>query len=194
VVPTMITVGEPSRVPESSEPAPENQSNVSIVDKEEIFRVMITEVLPPGDPRGDSPEFLKAKLAELSGLKSKGTWKEVWEKDVPSHASKMRGRFVLAIKNKGTGEEVLKARFVAQGFCDREKNAIVHTAVLARQASTRTIVSLACAFGWNIQSHDVTQAYLQADDIQRDIYLRPPTELGIRNKFLLLKKAPLRPD
>jgi adenine deaminase len=151
VVPNMITVEEPLNAIESIVPAPENPSIVSVVGNKELFRVMITEVLSPGDPCGESPEFLEAKLAELSGLESKGTWKEVWEKDVPLHSNKMRVRVVLTIKNKGTEEEVLKAHFVAQGFCDKEKNAIVHTAVLSRHALTRIITSLASAFGWNIQ-------------------------------------------
>jgi hypothetical protein len=82
---------------------------------------MITEILSPGYPRGNSPEFNKANLAEIQGLKENCTWEEVWEKDIPPRANKMRGRFVLTIKNKGTQEEVLKARFVAQGFCDADK-------------------------------------------------------------------------
>jgi phosphoenolpyruvate-protein kinase (PTS system EI component) len=110
------------------------------------------------------------------------------EEDLPADANKMRGRFVLTIKHKGTNEEVLKARFVVQGFCDSEKSTIVHTAVLARQASTRVVVSLARAFGWDIQSHDVTQAYLQAEGMNREVYIKPPAELNIKGKNLLLMK------
>jgi hypothetical protein len=104
MVPNMITVEELLKGTESFVPAPENPSIVSVFGNEELFRVIIAEVLSPGDPRGESPEFLKAKLAELSGLESKGTWKEVWGKDVPSHSNKIRGRFLLKIKSKGTKE------------------------------------------------------------------------------------------
>jgi Reverse transcriptase (RNA-dependent DNA polymerase) len=100
----------------------------------------------------------------------------------------MRSRFVLTIKNKGTYEQVLKARFVAQGFCDSEKSTLVHTAAIARQASTRIVVSLARAFGWDIQSHDVTQAYVQVDGMHRAFYLKPPAELNLKGKFLFLVK------
>jgi hypothetical protein len=59
-------------------------------EKSLVHRVVITEVLSPGDPRGNSPEFYKAKLAEIQGLKDNGTWDEVWEKDIPPLANKMR--------------------------------------------------------------------------------------------------------
>jgi hypothetical protein len=62
--------------------------------------------LSPGDPRANSPEFLQAKLDQLQGLMNNGTWEEVWEQDLPDDANKMRSRFVLTIKNKGTCEEV----------------------------------------------------------------------------------------
>jgi hypothetical protein len=77
--------------------------------------ICLTEVLPPQDARGSSPEFLRAKLAELEELRANGTWEEVWKHGVPPKSNIMRGRCVLSIKNKGTDEEVLKARFVAQG-------------------------------------------------------------------------------
>jgi Reverse transcriptase (RNA-dependent DNA polymerase) len=98
----------------------------------------------------------------------------------------MRGRFVLTIKKKGTQDEILKARFVAQGFC--EKITLVYTADLARQASTIIVVSLAQAFEWDIQSHDVTQAYLQADNMNGEIYLKLSADLRLKGKFLLLIK------
>jgi Reverse transcriptase (RNA-dependent DNA polymerase) len=64
----------------------------------------------------------------------------------------------------------------------------VHTAVLARQNSTRLLISLARSFGWEIQSHDVTQAYLQGDTMSRSVYLKPPPELELQGKYLLLVK------
>jgi hypothetical protein len=66
-----------------------------------VYRVMVTEMISPGAPRGNSPEFLQAKLDELQGLKNDGTWEEVWEKDLTADANKMRGLFVLTIKTKG---------------------------------------------------------------------------------------------
>jgi Reverse transcriptase (RNA-dependent DNA polymerase) len=52
----------------------------------------------------------------------------------------------------------------------------------------RIIVSLARAFAWDIQSHDVTQAYIQADEMNRAVFLRPPAEFHLKGKLLLLVK------
>jgi hypothetical protein len=52
----------------------------------------------------------------------------------------------------------------------------------------RSIVSLARAFAWDIQSQDVTQAYIQADKMSRAVFLRPPAEFYLKGKLLLLVK------
>jgi hypothetical protein len=95
-----------------------------------LDRVMITDILAPNDPRQFSNAFMKAKLQELEGLKKNGTWQEVWSHEVPKGANKMTGLFVLTTKEKGTEKEVLKARFVAQGYKDRAKDC--RNAFLAR--------------------------------------------------------------
>jgi hypothetical protein len=91
----------------------------------------------------------------------------------------MRGRFTLTLNDKNTVTEILKARFVAQGYKDQDKNTLVHSAVLVRQSSTHTVVLLATAHGCDIQSHDVTKAYVQGELLQREIYLIPPKELQL---------------
>ncbi len=70
------------------------------------------------------------------------------------------GQFVLAIKNKNTGEMYYKARYVVQGHNDREKKRLVNNSTNLRQISVRTITALAAIFGFRIWSHDVSQAYL----------------------------------
>jgi hypothetical protein len=136
------------------------------VDNDEdapLDRVMIIEILAPNDPPQFSNAFMKAKLQELEGLKKNGTWQEVWSHEVPKGAKKMTGRFVLTIKEKGTENEVLKARFVAQGYKDPAKYLVVHIAVLARQSSTRLVVSMSMTHGWELQSLDISKAYVQGE-------------------------------
>jgi hypothetical protein len=123
-------------------------------------QVLLTEILAPNGPRQYSDQFLKANRSELQGLCENGTWDEVWTHEVPSSANKMRGRFVLTIQDKNSANEILNSRFLAQGFKDQDMSTLVHSAVLARKSCTRTTVSLAAAHGWNIQSHDVTKAYV----------------------------------
>jgi hypothetical protein len=106
--------------------------------------------------------FDSAKKKEIAGLICRGTWKVVLKEELEPDANIMSGRFVLSIKNSGTNEEMLKARFVAQGYRDKAKTSLVHDAALARQSSARVLVGLAAVFGFRLYSTEVQQAYLQS--------------------------------
>lgn len=59
----------------------------------------------------------------------------------------MARRFVLAIKDLRTGNEIYKARFVVQGYTDVEKNKLVHACFNVRQQTIRILIALAAIFG-----------------------------------------------
>jgi Reverse transcriptase (RNA-dependent DNA polymerase) len=65
---------------------------------------------------------------------------------------------------------------------------VVHSAVLARQSSTRLVVSMSMTHGWELQSLDISKAYVQGENLQRDIYMVPPKELYLDNRMLKLVK------
>lgn len=77
--------------------------------------IFLTEVLEPGDPRQHCAKLKIAKAKELEGLARRGVFEIVFRDEVPENSNILGGRFVLAIKNKETDEEVYKARFVVQG-------------------------------------------------------------------------------
>ena len=117
---------------------------------------------------------------KFDGLVKRGTWTVVSRKVVPKGSNILNGRFLLAVKNKGTEDEAYKARFVVQGHRDREKNLLVHNSPNIRQSSVRTLVSVAAINGFDIWSHDVSQAYLQStEDLARHIYLVPSKESAL---------------
>lgn len=120
--------------------------------------VFITEVLKPWDKRSTNTEFGNAKQLELAGLAKRGVFEVVCREDVPKDANIMGSRFVLAIKNVGSGEEVYKARFVVQGHTDAEKDALVHTSSNLRQYSVRMLIAIATVFGFRLWTQDVSQA------------------------------------
>ena len=41
-----------------------------------------------------------------------------------------------------------------------------------------TFFSVSASFGRNVESLDIKSAFLQGDKIQRDLYIKPPTEAG----------------
>ena len=158
--------------------------------KKTSAEVLMTEVIKNGDPRARL--FDDAKAKEIKGLIDRGTWKVVSTHDLPKDANIMGGRFVLAIKNEGTKDEVYKARFVVQGYRDKMKTSLVHDSATSRQVSARILVGLAAIFGFRLFSTDVTQAYLQSSsDLMREVYIKPGKEFNLQPGEILKLLRPL---
>ena len=160
------------------------------------FQSYLTEVIDSTNPISMSERFQKAKEQEVEVLNSRGTWEIVKKSDVPTGANVLGGRFVLALKNVGTENEQDKARFVAQGFADKEKDFLIHNVTSVRQSSVRVLLSFAANKGYRMYSHDVRQAYSQsAEPLTREIYLQPKRNdvqfFGIQEDEVLKLKNPI---
>lgn len=119
-------------------------------------------------------------------------WKVVRKEDLPPNGNILWGRFVLSIKDPETDDEIWKARFVAQGYIDKEKQYLVHDTVTSRQYSSRILIGLASTHGFKLFSTDVTQAYLQSDgELLRDIFIKPPNKFGLEPEQYLNLLKPL---
>jgi Reverse transcriptase (RNA-dependent DNA polymerase) len=125
-------------------------------------------------------------------LIDRGTWRVVAKEEVSDNANILGGRFVLAIKDEVTDKEVWKARFVVQGYLDHLKTSLVHDIATSRQHSSRALVGFALILVFNLFSTDVTQAYLQsAENLRRDLYIKPTKEFSIAPGQLLKLLRPL---
>lgn len=60
---------------------------------------LLTEVLEPGDPRGEEERFQETNHVEVEGLKKRGTKTVIDKSTLPSSANIHGGRFVLALKD-----------------------------------------------------------------------------------------------
>ena len=97
--------------------------------------------------------------------------------DIPTDANIVGGRFVLAVKNKGTKDEKGKARYVAHGHRDIENLFMFYNITTLKLNSAKILVSACSIFNSRINSHDVKQAGLQSDNLcSKEVYLKPKKE------------------
>ena len=112
-------------------------------------------------------------------------------KNLPRNANIMGSRTVLSIKDMGTPNEKYKARIVILGNNDSEKDDLVHNSPTIRASSLRIILNTAAIRGLTIWLEDVTQAFVQAFDLNRPVYLIAPKEFGLAEDEVLLLIKPL---
>ena len=95
-------------------------------------------------------------------------------------------RWVLTEKPKND-EMVVKARLVARGFEENTEDIRTDSPTCSKEA-IRMLIALASTKRWICNSVDVKSAYLQGDQINRLVFLRPPPEFNI-GKLWKLKKT-----
>ena len=149
-----------------------------------------SEILQKSDPRYTNKDSTEAITQEINGLLERKAFEFTPLHRLPEDANILGGRFILAIKQPGTPNERYKARFVVQGHKDREKNYIIHTSKTVRHKNIRIMMTItASKKGHKIWLQDVTQAYIQGYDLQREVYIKPTEHFQLKpNTYLKLLK------
>eukprot|EP00171_Calliarthron_tuberculosum_P008498 IDg8498t1 len=160
--------------------------------RDEPVQTHITEVISKNDPRCNSTKMKTAIQKEIEGLLNRGTFKIVLKSEMPPNANVMGGRFVLAIKDPETKEERYKARFVVQGYNDKDKFNLVHASPNLRQDSMRLLFAIASIMGFELWSEDICLAYIQGStEIMREIFVCPKGELSLQPNQIFQLMKPL---
>ena len=146
-------------------------SEISTVEDDEEIAVLF-----------NSNEVFEAKNKELEN------WIEndVFEEVVDEGQDFMTVKWVVTSKIK-ENHEVTKARLVVRGFEEVEQNYRKDSPTCSKQ-SMRTLLALSSAQGWSCNSLDIRSAYLQGDRIEREVYLKPPSEF-YNGQLWRLKKS-----
>ena len=150
-------------------------------DENEVFHVMI--------PKSDhsQPSSILAKQKELEHFANYDVY-EVVEK--PTNAKIIGTQWVIVDKDvPGKQEKIRKARLCMRG--DQEENIeAIHTdSPTVNKININLMLIEAVRQGWEISSSDVTRAFLQTSEIDRNVYVRPPLEAGVPdNKVWKLKR------
>ena len=83
-------------------------------------------------------------------------------------------RWVITEKVKD-GITYIKARLVARGFEENTSDLKKDSPTCSREA-IRILITIASAMEWKCHTIDIKSAYLQGNNIQRKIFLKPPKE------------------
>ena len=124
-----------------------------------------------------APSWLiqKAIDVELNNYKGKGAYTTVHKRGVPRDANIISSHHFFQIKTDGCPEKLkLKCRLVPHGNRDAEKESLRTDSSTAQFPVIRLVLSLATILRFAVSTIDITGAYLQAGEIKREIYMRPP--------------------
>ena len=126
----------------------------------------------------------EARKRELKSYDQYGAIGRLGWENVPEDAQVLTARFVYTIKSdpvkskaEMTGSHIdlnrrLDARLCVQGY--PEEMTEDTQSPTAQLETTRAICAIIPIKKWNFAVIDVSRAYLQADDLERDVYVRPP--------------------
>ena len=154
---------EHTRFHELHEERPNNnkwRSMKNEVDEDEIFNAEVVE------DESNEEQCRNAKEKELQNFDEYKVFKEV-----EFEGQKVIGsRFVLTKKDNGS----IKARFVVKGF--QETKCPQTDSPTASRDTLKIFCTVAANEKWTVEGSDVTAAFLQADKLDRDVYIEPPKE------------------
>lgn len=128
--------------------------------------------------------FDQAKIDELN------KWIEfdVYE-ELPDTGQKcISTRWICTVKGTSTGD-ICKARLVARGFEDTDKNNVEKDSPTCAKESLRLVLAIIAQYNWKPKSMDIKTAFLQGQELSRDIYLKPPKEANVVGVVWHLKKC-----
>ena len=149
-------------------------------DVEELDEVTFITLIPSKEHW--KPECVAAKDKELKKWVEFDAVEEVQDRgqDTVSH------RWVL-VEKVIEGQLGVKARLCARGF--EEMIQVQADSPTGRKETFHLLLALAASKGWDIKTIDVQNAYLQGENLTREIYMEPPPEAKVQGKIWKLKKA-----
>ena len=127
-------------------------------------------------------DVLLAKQVELK----KWTDNNVYAQVEDQGQYRISTTWVVNVK-QAEGQRVTKARLVARGY--EEQLNMRKDSPTCMTSSTRVATSIISAKDWALNSMDVYAAFLQGQDIERDVYIKPPKEANQGGYLWKLKKV-----
>ena len=129
-----------------------------------------------------SQDVVDAKAKEIDNLVSN----KVFEVVPYSNQRTISSRWVIAERFK-KGNRITKARLVARGFEEDSSKYRKDSPTCCRE-SLRLVFLAAVLKSWRLESIDITAAFLQGGSLEREVYLRPPSDVCSADKVWRLQR------
>ena len=128
--------------------------------------------------------FKEAKLKELESWEKNGVYIE--QED--SGEKCISTRWICNLKETPSGT-IQKARLVARGFEENDKDNIQKDSPTCGSDSLRVVLATLAQKGWSPHSIDIKTAFLQGSEISREVYIKPPAEAKTKGIIWKLRKC-----
>jgi Reverse transcriptase (RNA-dependent DNA polymerase) len=145
-------------------------------------------VLLSYDEAKNDPSALQAMEDEIASFKRFDCYEEVSADIVSANANIISTRWIISKKMKDDGTWRSKARLVARGYEDEEKDRASSGSPVASSAAQRLVLALLADKQWISNSLDFTTAFLQGKSLTRDFFVVPPIDFVGSHVVWSLKK------
>lgn len=149
--------------------------NVSDGEQSEPEAVFVLEDVSMGE----------AMTAELNSWKQNHVYTEVENEGQKCVST----RWIYTMKTTKDGMLVQKARLVARGFEEAENELLAKDSPTCGKESLKVVLAVMAQNNWQPHSMDIKTAFLQGQEIDRQVYIKPPKEANVTGKLWQLKKC-----
>ena len=133
--------------------------------------------------RHNEPQVIEAKQRELNNFKHY----EAFEEDDDIGQERIGSRWVITEKERQDGQKPqIKARLVARGFQEIEKPK--SDSPTALRQSFKTFIAVSANEEFELRKIDISAAFLQAEKLERDVFVDPPKDVKKEGVIWRLKK------
>ena len=148
----------------------EVETDEASTTEEEVEEVEVVEVLLSNVDESLT-EVIEAKKKELNNLERN----KVFQVVPYDNQNMVSSKWVLTEKVK-EGNKFIKARLVARGFQEDSSDLIKDSPTCSRE-SQRLVYLTSVIQSWQLQTIDITSAFLQGFPLEREVFLQPPEDV-----------------
>jgi Reverse transcriptase (RNA-dependent DNA polymerase) len=162
----------------SSTPGPSPSETLDIHATEQSIILQIQAAIGDSDVSASQlkwvPQWLLDKAVKGEQTNYLTACSPVHFRDIPAQSNVISSHLFFSIKHSSDGHLKLKCRMVPHGNRDLEKDGLRTDSATAQFGTIRLLLSLAVLLKLRVSSIDISGAYLQAEPLTRDIFVRHP--------------------